>query len=248
MLRDIPPILTETFPPSPDALLDCARRNVDDEMLMDVANADYGYRAEEMFRWLRTIRDDGQIPRPVDGWLSEVLELTRNSDPDKPKPTPFEPGPTGLRGHRTRLFACAALLRATTEPNSGYSDCCEDFTLAQCLASAKLLEDEISNSIGRYLTWRFTRKSLYPPDPPLFALGLVSVASRRSAGERALACAAEWSLAIEGDECRGGPAAFSIQTGVWTGLAVELETRAAQIDDDALRTNLRLCTLMAGPV
>jgi hypothetical protein len=66
---DIPAALIAAFPPSPDLLLDRARRHVDDEMLMWIASADYGYMAGEMLAELRPIRDQGIIPAPLDGPL-----------------------------------------------------------------------------------------------------------------------------------------------------------------------------------
>ncbi len=45
----IPTEILTAFPPSADLLLDCARREIDDAMLMEIARADYGHWADEMF-------------------------------------------------------------------------------------------------------------------------------------------------------------------------------------------------------
>jgi hypothetical protein len=111
----IPAELIAAFPPSAELLLERARRQVDDAMLLDIAGADYGWMADEMMAELRPIRDKGVMPARMPWMLSEVLALTQFSDPDAPNAPPFEPGPTGRRGHLTRLFACAVLLRAEAE-------------------------------------------------------------------------------------------------------------------------------------
>ncbi len=106
---EIPAVLTEVFPPSAELLLDCARRQTDEEMLCrEIAEADYGWRAEEAMAELRPIRDQGLVPCPLPWTLSEVLSLTQFSNPEMPNAPPFQPGPTGRRGHQTRLFACGA--------------------------------------------------------------------------------------------------------------------------------------------
>ena len=132
----IPAELIAAFPPSAELLLDRARRHVDDAMLVTIARADYGVMADEMLAELRPIRDRGDIPARIHGQLREVLTLTRWSDPDHPYPPPFEPGPSGQSGHQIRLFVCAVLLRAETEPTNQFVDSDPASTLAQCLASA----------------------------------------------------------------------------------------------------------------
>src|SRR5829696_9009521 len=119
-MMGMPAALLAAFPPSADLLLDRARRKTDDAMLTEIARADYGLEADEMMAELRPIRDAGVIPDPLPGMLSEVLTLTCYSNPDAPNAPPFEPGPTGRRGHQTRLFACAVLLRAEADlPHGG---------------------------------------------------------------------------------------------------------------------------------
>ena len=159
---DIPFALIAAFPPSADLLLDRARRHVNDEMLVEIARADYGNRADEMLAELRPIRDKGIIPSPMQWLLGEVLELTRLCDPEHPNAPPFEPGPSGFRGHQTRLFACAVLFRAVAEPASGYDDSSSDSTLAIALASAKVLGDEMSEAIGCFLTWQLSARKDKP--------------------------------------------------------------------------------------
>jgi Protein of unknown function (DUF1579) len=48
MAMDLPTELIAAFPPSAELLLDRARRNIDERMLMEIARADYGLMADEM--------------------------------------------------------------------------------------------------------------------------------------------------------------------------------------------------------
>jgi hypothetical protein len=251
---DIPAVLIATFPPSAELLLDRARRHVDDTMLLEIARADYGHMADQMMAELRPIRDNGVIPSPMDWQLTEVLELTRWCNPEVPNAPPFEPGPTGRRGHQTRLFACAVLLRAAAEPAHPFRDGAEDSTLAQSLASAKVLGEEMSEAAARFLTWRIPRMESCS-EPLLFAVGLLVLATRLRSGKIAdpvLGTLAEWVLAEEAlyqrafpsDSSNPKPIAFSLQSGFWRPLATELMDEAAAIRADDIRTNLQLCKLL----
>jgi hypothetical protein len=258
----IPAALVALFPPSADLLLDRARRQMDDTMLMQVARADYGEMADEMFAELRPIRDKGIIPAPMHGQLREVLALTRWCNPEMPESPPFEPGPTGRSGHQIRLFACAVLLRGAAEPPNEHIDGTEDSSLALSLTSAKVLGEEMSEAAARFLTWRIPRlrmESCGESDPLLFALGLLLLAIRLRAGritELVLRSAAEWVLAVEllwrqasgpDDPSDPRPAAFSLQSGFWQPLAAELINEAAAIRAHDVRENVQLCALLLEP-
>ena len=80
-------------------------------MLKVIANADYGVGGASDDEGNRPIRDTGIVPSRPSFMLCEVLRLTMYSNPEVPNSPPFEPGPTGIRGHQTRLFACTMLLR-----------------------------------------------------------------------------------------------------------------------------------------
>jgi hypothetical protein len=256
-VMDIPAALIAAFPPSADLLLDRARRRIDDTMLMEIARADYGHMAVEMLAELRPIRDKGIMPAPIHGQLREVLSLTRWCNPEAPSAPPFEPGPSGQRGHQIRLFVCAVLLRAAAEPTNQYLDYAEDSTLAQCLASARVLGIEMSEAAAGFLTWRIPRMENCS-DPLLFALGLLILATRLRSGRIAdpvLGSLAKWVLAEEEryrqafpwDPTYPLPIAFSLQAGLWRPLATELIDETTTIRDDDVRTNLQLCELLLEP-
>jgi len=253
MTMKIPASLTAAFPPSADLLFDRARREIDDAMLLDIANADYGQMADEMFALLRSIRDSGLIPKPMHPQLHEVLSLTRWCDPEQTDAPPFRPGPTGPTGHRTRLFACVLLLRASVEPESLQDDGTSDSTLAQCLASAKSVGEEMSKAVACFLTWRFSCALI--EDPLFYAVALLIVAVRLRSGrvtEAELANVADWVLSVEADSqyvkwpiSRAAmPTAFSLQQGFWQSLAEELRNEATTIQVDDARENVELCRLL----
>ena len=243
---DIPQSLLKAFPPSRDRLLDLVRRSIDDDMLRDIARADYGFDAEASFADLKTIRDHGLIPAGIEGRLVEVLALTRWCDPEKGEPQPFAPGSFNLRGHRTRLFACILLLITARDPS-------DDSTLAQSLAGTLVLGEEMSRALGCFITWRVQH-----PEPDSdgshWSLGLLVLALRLKPGERTealLEVAAAWVLAEETrtnpvpfDPADPRPRWFSVQHGLWRRLNEELRDSTTKIQSDGLRTNLQLCALL----
>ncbi len=250
---DIPAPLTAAFPPSAALLLDRTRRVIDDAMLMDIAMADYGIGAEDALAVLRPIRNTGIVPRVIPNQLPEVLQLIRWSNPEKPNPPPFRLGPTGIRGHQTRLLACAVLLRGSEELDIDGFENSEESTLAQCLASAGVLGEEMSEAVGCFLSWRLSRT--VPDQPIFFALSFLIIATRLRSklfSEVILGRIAEWVIGVEAHECKSfawnpsdpRPIEHSLYAGFWQPLAVELKAAAAMIQSDEVRTNLQLCALL----
>jgi hypothetical protein len=264
MMR-VPDSLLAAFPPSADLLLDCARRKTDDAMLMDIARADYGYRADEMMAALRPIRDTGVVPLILK--TGEVLNLTHLSTLEAPDGTPIEPGPTGLHGHQARLFACAVLLHFEAERPHELRHVTNS-ALARCLISANVLGEEMSAAAACYLTWRMSRQEgesnrifIYEQSL-LCAFGLLVLATRLRSGrfaEPGLGAIAYWVLTIEwlGREewlagyppTLAGPMSLpeSVRAGFWQPLVAELKKGAESIRDDDARTNLQLCGILMDP-
>lgn len=79
------------------ALLELSRQ-MSDEMLKQIATADYGFKAEECFAYLKTITSTQQLPTQTEFILTECLELTRWT---KPK---------DRSEHLCRAFSCMLLL------------------------------------------------------------------------------------------------------------------------------------------
>lgn len=240
-----PELLMARFPPSARRLFELTERNVDDGMLLDIARADYGHMAEEAFADLRLIRDTGDIPSPMPGYLGEVLELTRWCRPDRPNPPPFEPGPTGERGHHTRLFACAVLLLAASQRR--YNDLSDDSTMAIGLISAGVLGDEFSEAVGCAASWQYLNDA---GDPEFSAIALLTVALRtqsRRFTESDINAIATWTLEQETPRRLDQPFPFSIQSGFWHSIAEELKAAAGGLLDPAVRENVQLCALLLDP-
>jgi hypothetical protein len=143
-----------------------------------------------------------------------------------------------------RAFACTVLLRAQVE--AGEAD---EATLAQCLASARVLGDEASDAAARFLTWGIPRMTY---NRWLFAAGLLVVATRFRPGsitDRILGEAAGWVLAEESEERKKflpfnpadpPPSPFGLAYGHWKPLAAELLDNAAVIPTPEVRNDLEL--------
>lgn len=250
-MATLPPELAEAFPPSPDALLDLLRPRVDDGMLREIAQADYGMDEDAHLAALLPIRDSGAILAPM-GWEpKEVLELIRWSQPEDPE---WKPGSTGTRGHLMRAFACAALLRAAAEPASlGYFDG-ENSTLAQLLESALELGGELPEAAARFLAWRTPRMGAQE-ERPFFAFGLLVLTVLLREGrlaDGALAEAADWVVEEEAED-RAAPGAclppnsdgwllgltwHDLRSGVWRRLAERLIGEAERMPPGAARERL----------
>lgn len=180
-----PPIV-----PSADDLRKILSRGVNDSVLIEMANADYGHDAEAHLLALRGIRDKGVIPAPMPWEPKEVLELIRWSEPDDPKRA------TGKRGHLKRAFACAILLRAAAEPaNDGYFDG-ENQALVQLIASSIVLGREVQVATMQFIQWRMEQLTL-DQERPFFAFGLfvLAVLCRDSPkAEVILGSLADWAV------------------------------------------------------
>jgi hypothetical protein len=236
---DAPLAIQILFPASNYRLLDVVRRTVDDSALRTIAEADYGIGAVQHLTELLSIRDSGVVPSTVESW--EALVLTAFSEPNGD--IQRISGSTE-RGHRMRAFACSVILRAEFE---GAGGAMAETAVAQCLASARVLGEEVNTAVGSFLTWAMPL--VHDAGRWLYALGLLIAASRvpsRLFADDTLGEVAEWVLAEE-DMSRGRshglerpPAPFGLQQGFWSPLASELVERTATIDKKAIRDDLEL--------
>jgi hypothetical protein len=239
---EIPETLREAFLPSDRLILDVARRQIDDEMLREIAAADYGIELADHLAALRPIRDDGVVPLPLKWHPGEVLKLTSWCDPDNPDRPPFKPGPSGQRGHLIRTFACAALL--LDEPSEA--------TIVQCLVSTKRLEKEFTRAAAGFLTWQIPRMQAdLSEDRWLWAFGLLVLATRSNClVDQALEDAATWFLAEESearaasDALNPAPGPFGVMQGFWKPMIIELNDNLATIKESAGRRDLEFISEM----
>jgi hypothetical protein len=111
----MPPPFLAAFTPDPGPLIKIINQHVDDDMLCEIAAADYGSDFEQHLVLLRIYRDGGTLPVPLLWHAGEVLELIRWSQPDDPT---CKPSGRGENGHWMRAFACVALLSAGTSRDS----------------------------------------------------------------------------------------------------------------------------------
>lgn len=253
---NLPIEILTLFPPSETLLLDRLRPVIDDEMLMVISRADYGMGADEAFEELRPLRDTGVVPTSISFLLYEVLTLTRWSRPDSPNQPRFETAENRYRGHQIRLFAGAVLLRhsAGLQEERDYSD---DSTLAACLESARTLGDSINEAFASFLTWQ-TPQLKFSAQLIFFPLALLILAARLRGArvtDETLGALAEVVLAVDSydqsrfpeDPRNPQPAAFSVLQGAWKPLGEVLQTIAASITAEDVRTNLELCSTLLDP-
>lgn len=141
----VPECLLRVFPPRGDLLLSKCAKYIDDALLRQIAEADYGDDADPHFQALKLIRDTLQVPAPLKWEPKEVLELTRWSEPKDDD------------DHAKRAFACAVLLvHASRDEEIEYVSAEHD-SLICCVDSALALGDHLPLACGRYLVAHLQR-------------------------------------------------------------------------------------------
>lgn len=167
-----PQCLVDAYPPDAALLLARFRGLVDEDMIREISEADYGSDAEEHLAALLKIWREGVLPDQLAWEPREVLELIRWSEPEEPG---WKPGATGRRGHLMRGFACTVLLRAIRQPaNRPYMEGANE-TLVQLLDSAQALDENLWPALARLLTWQLPQLG-DEDDAPFFAFALLLVA------------------------------------------------------------------------
>jgi hypothetical protein len=159
----------------PDRLLLLAMlsEEVDDEMLREIAEADYNFNVDEHLRHLVRIRDEKEIPVPLNWEPKEVLELTKWSEPDAPD---SKSGATGRRGHLMRAFCCAALLISGAEQTDQEAIEGENCTLIQLLESLKDLGALFQAAGLSLVAWRLCHLTEKDEERPFFLLAALVLA------------------------------------------------------------------------
>jgi hypothetical protein len=200
---DEPPLLTLAQPillrcdPSPTALLEWLRPQLDEALLEIIARAEYGVGAAMYFAHLRQLRDTDEDldPKYFDQALG-VLQLCRWWNPDSP-----DEELRGERGHLLRAFCCTLLLRAarTNLPNRDFVGG-ENQTVISLIASALALGPEACVMSLRLLAWRAQSPIDDVAEYPFLAFGvLLLAASLYNAGDAGLWLRqlADWVVAVE---------------------------------------------------
>jgi len=165
--------------PNENALTPLFQANVDEGMLREIAEADYGWKADECFALLQPVLNIGSVAIDDDN-LTEVLNLIRWSEPQDPN---WRPGGQGARGHWMRLFACNSLVRFAPKHRAFIGR--EIDTFVQLIGSAIDLGRPVAKAAASVLAWRFLNCPGDAEDPAFLAFGILLLAAHF---ERADAC------------------------------------------------------------
>ena len=158
--------------PTDEPLMRLVVKHVDDSMLREISQTDYGMDVDAHLRALNAVKT-GTLPAPMPWEPREVLELIRWSEPDDLK---WKPGSPSERGHWMRLFSCAVLLRAASEPeNDGYFTG-EDSTIIQFVDSAIKLGKKSSQAALSFLLWCKQYRESNDGDTGYFAEAILCLA------------------------------------------------------------------------
>ena len=206
------------------------RPYVDDGMLREIAEADYGVEADTTYAVLRRMRDDPHHTGASDFQTSEVLELIRWSEPDDPE---WKPGGHGIHGHWMRAFCCAWLLREIAEDGGFVSNAALNETIIQLIGSVARLPIVAWLEVGALLEWSADESALRDgqDDQIFFALASFWCGLRCAAPAERLETLSRWIV----DETRIGAVGHEptplfqseIQTSMrrqqWENLGAEME-------------------------
>jgi hypothetical protein len=171
-LPEMPKSLIEAFPPNAFALFMLIRPEVDDEMLKEIAAADYGNGLEENLVIMRRMLDKYELVTPLEWNPHEVLALCRWD----------ETGPNADRRNVIqRAFCCVCLLFDSANSNS-YDDFGSSDSLVRLLENILALGGEYPEAFARFIIWRLPHIDPdYARDRPFFAVALfiIAVLSRK---------------------------------------------------------------------
>ena len=165
------PMIVETLnrlEPESEGLLRDISAHISDEMLEEIAAADYGQDMEQHFAALKQIRDTGLFPMEMYWFPGEVLELYRNSwiENMEMKPGHFE------FETWARAFSCAALLRATHEPWSYGDGIATDKTTIRLIHSLRTLPVDFTPQAVKFFAWLLANSEPEGGDDQVCAYGI----------------------------------------------------------------------------
>ena len=165
----------ELLQPRRNSLLARLADEIDSAHLRAIAEADYGYDANDHYAALDGIRSQLSVPKPLEWVPREVLELIRWSRPENPG---WKPGLTGPPGHLIRAFSCSALLSAGWDEESRDFITDENQTLAALVESLGVLGVDYERAGLSSLGWRVQNPLKEWEDEPFFWFSLLILALR----------------------------------------------------------------------
>lgn len=148
-------VFLNSLEPNQELLLSRISTHVTDDMLEEIAQADYGRDCEKHLAPLRLLRDQGVFSQPMHWYPCEVLELVRHS-----------------RGHWIGAFANAALLRAMNEPWNYSGSGQPSYTLIRLLSSLEELPIDFTPETVRLVSWMMLNSDLEGRDAQPIYLGV----------------------------------------------------------------------------
>jgi len=148
--------------PNIENLLSDISKHISDDMLAEIASADYGQDQEKHLAPLRHLRDTGTFVEPMYWYPCEVLELKRHSQLE---------GSTDIHGHWIRAFACAALLRANEKPWN-YSGSSTSYNLILLIKSIQVLPIDFTPQALRMLACMMSRYDFEGQDEQVVYCGV----------------------------------------------------------------------------
>jgi hypothetical protein len=200
----------DSLEPDGEQLLCEISKHITDDMLEEIALADYGEGQEQHLTALRNLRGTGKFVEPMYWYPCEVLELIRNSEP---MDASWKPGSFGIRGHWMRAFASAALLRALGPPWEYNADPARpSFTLIQLIYSLRPLPVDLTSAAVRMLAWLMLHSDLEGFDEQViyYGVGLLWLAMHRNPQppDRDLVDLSEWIVRRESELAKQLPGGF----------------------------------------
>jgi hypothetical protein len=195
--------LFDAFAPDADVLVRLIATHIDDDMLTEIADADYGKEQERHLAELSNLRAGKVLAAPMPWHPAEVLELFRWSEPSDPK---HKPGRFGIEGHWMRAFACAALLRESHRAENGYLRSSWDNTAVQLVESLRILNQFHGPAVSLLSSLMVRFES--DPGERIALFGYAMLASaiipQAGVGDETLLALLEWSDARGWNEWKEG--------------------------------------------
>ncbi len=242
--------IIQLLKPNRESLLKLISSRLTTEMLVDIASADYGYKAEENLAALRKIITDYQMPtRYILDY--EVLGLIRHL-----KPMEDDIESTVITSiHLKRAFCCTILITANTFEDNDYYDMSleyEEYNIIQLIESVNYLGKDFQLATIFFLAWKMNKEGLFYEDElnnPISLLTLIYLLLKAKdlISEDNLKVLTELLLTVKENEYRTWwifDAALSNQSK-WIKLGEDLLQISLGIKNEDLRKNIQnLCDLI----
>jgi hypothetical protein len=187
-------VFLKSLEPDQDSLLSAISKHITDEMLAEIAKADYGRDQEKHLAPLRLLRDQGMFVAPMHWYPCEVLELVCSAtncrcEPDQP------------HCNWIPAFANAALLRAMYKPWNYSGGARQNSMLIHLLESFEGLPINFVPDAVRLIAWLMLNSDLDGMDEQSIYCGVallwLTLQGSATTPDQDLICLAEWIVRRE---------------------------------------------------